>query len=107
MSIFLAQAVRAGLSRPQQNHPAGLCELLAVPTELSGSACLRTDRATLVGSMRPSHCQQSAEGRIGPVFGPLRSSTNSDKLSDLAIYASAPSREAILPFKSLHAPQQP
>ena len=35
-----------------------------------------------MGGIRPSHCQQSEEGRICPVFGPLRPSTNSDKLSE-------------------------
>jgi transposase-like protein len=43
VSVFLAQAILVGLSRPQQNQPAGLCEFLSVPTELSVSECLRTD----------------------------------------------------------------
>src|SRR4029450_7208363 len=82
MRVLLAQAVLAGLSRAQQNQPAGLCELLSVPAKLSVSECLRTGRADLVGSIRPSHCQQSEEGRICQDFGSLRPSTNSDKLSD-------------------------
>jgi len=34
-------------------------------------------------SLRASHCTQSEEGSISPVFGPLRPSTNCEKLSVL------------------------
>src|SRR5207247_3670346 len=51
-------------------------------TELSISECMRTERADLVGGIRPGRCPQSEEGRICQVFGPFRSSTNCDKLSE-------------------------
>src|SRR5215813_2504533 len=40
VSVLLAQAVPADLSRPQQNQPTRLCELLSVPAKLSVSECL-------------------------------------------------------------------
>src|SRR5262245_41028038 len=45
----------------------------------TGVPCLKVPMHRKLGS---GHCTQSEEGRIGPVLGPLRPSTNSDKLSD-------------------------
>jgi uncharacterized protein DUF3598 len=69
-----------------QAPPAGGWQLLAVLADLARSAGLRTNQAALGGGLRPHQCPQRAEGRRGPVFGPLRPSTNRDKLSGANIY---------------------
>src|SRR5262245_57712 len=67
----LAQAVLTGLSRPQQNQPAGLCELLSVPTQLPTPECVRAGREDLVCGPRPLSCTQSQKGRAGQMLGPF------------------------------------
>src|SRR5262249_8940754 len=82
VSVFLAQAVLAGVSGPQQNKSPRIRGLLSIPPELSSAECVRAGGTDLTSGIRPSGREQSEKGRICPMPGPLRPSTNSDKLSD-------------------------
>src|SRR2546425_10641193 len=92
MSVFVAQAVPAGVSWYQYAQLAGICGLLSIPAELSSTECVCAGRADLTGGIRSIRRKQSQKGRVCQRLGPFWSSTNCDKLSDLGCLAPRPFR---------------
>src|SRR5215468_3597512 len=82
MPLFLAEALLARVSRPQQNDSAGVCGILPVPAQLSSTDGVRAGRDDFVCGAGPSHCEQGQKGGFCPVSRPFQAATKPDKLSD-------------------------